>query len=996
MASAQGVTISAANPGTNDPINFYVHFDGTPYPDFVEGDDFYVVIADLNGARCAMGYGGGDGEDVWVTANSFYGSGTLTDGVYQVFAGDATYAGNDTLAFYFSVCTAPPQFNTLSASNIVASINAQSLVANFPDSGLQDALDFNDGIDFNISVIGAGTSGFWIEGQFVNVLPNDYGLQNYDVASVDYSLDGQDYTSTGASFDGVNAYAIDLDVTGLDDGPHVVYIRGTDLAGDTVVTSYWFAIDNTPPIVTWFDSQGNIIYDGDSIPDANLGVTAGVWEPVGLSSGGGFAPGVFCYQSATSCYFIYSAGLSPNEYVTLTMSVTSLGGLTTADSITLNFAMAPIPIGMSPSDGQWVQTSWPSINAEFIIPSGGELREPTATIDGNWVSSDGGGNSVSVDLAAPLSEGMHTVSISVECYFSAWDVYSDWTTCSWSFSVDTVPPTLTSFSLNGGYLDAVPADATSGVSFISLDIGGCNGHFQPYALSGDSIHFDTSTMSPGYYAIKGTIIDVAGNSYRFVSGLTIPEEGDDDGGLDDVAADTSVDIKIWRTIESGDENVSVPHQPVPNEDVWIGECVDVEAVFADPLVEEQNPGSGFQWHVPSDVIAGYTWTTSLGEVQRIGNGANEDHLDRARVTLFWWRKPTPNPATVYCDIQFPNVINGALSQRVTATFKVHSPDCDMTAALAIAPTNKLNTCNFPDPDPDDPNGHGLTTVLLEPGNLNVEYETDEARAQKPNLVLGILGGTLTPMPDITLNPNGTSMLPGNKRFDWGNTTGINFGTTLSNVGSGSDAYFFMQVVNQVYESRHGLRTAANGQTQEEIIRMSLNTEPEWSTNPNVPGAAYDLNFLFDGERSVSHDGSPFLDMYKPNFPSYYGLAHAFNPNLSTVDGPSEVLNSTRWSEYEKGIGFAMYVMYLPDTVDSRSIAVPLKICKWGIWSEATQDGCSSDNSSGNGRWVKALESTFPYLHDPAVPVSIPEWLGNTAAVHWNGETLTNHSFDIDW
>ncbi len=1027
MASAQDVTISTANPGTNNPVDFYVHLDGTPYPDFVEGTDFYIVIADLDGNRSAMGYGGGDGQDIWVTADSFYGIGTLPDGVYQVYVGDWTYACADTFAYYFSVCTALPEFDTVVASDVNTTLSAQSLAANFPDSGLQDALDFNDGTDFNIDVISRGAS-IAVNATFLNVLPsNDYGLQNFNVASVDYSLDGQDYTGSGVSFDGSSTFDIDLSDAGLGDGPHVIYVRGTDFAGDTVETSYWFAIDNMTPVITWFDSQGNVINPGDTITTPSISVTAGFWSPFGLT---GFDPygdsTVTCYahnavtgqyevitidtwNTSVATWFYYSGG-PEYDWFYLSASVTDINGNLNAVSAYFNCSAAPIVTSVSPVDTQWITTATPQIYAEFSVPAGGTLTNQTLIIDDSTVDSYIDGSRVYAS-SPNLTEGTHTIAVIAGTYIydpntDAYLTYMMADYYTWSFGVDTVAPTLTSLSLNGGYLDAVPADATSGVSFISLDVGG--GQFQPYALSGDSIHFDTSTMQPGYYAIKGTIIDVAGNSYRFTSGLTVPEVGNDEElALDDVVQDTTFDIQIWRTFDFGNPTNSPARASKPGENVWIGECVDVEAIFANQEQENDLTGATFQWNVggspgaqPGDIFAGYSeFSASAGTVKKIGTNTDEDHLDRAQVVWYWWRKPGVNPVSAYCDVNYSTMHGdpSAQSKRVSTTFTVQAPDCEMKAIYATEPSGRINTCHFPNPDP---NKQSPTKVNMLPGGINVEYVYDADRTETPILEFGIFGGDLT-LPLVLGsrdNPVGDFLDLGGKRVDLGNESGIRFDAKLSNFNLLTDQYYFMQVVTQEYRSRLSKKTIENGQTPEKVVRISLNTEPEWDTNPGVEGAAYDLDWLFSGERSESHDGYPFLDAKaNASTPAYQGIETlTLYPKLATTDRPYRHLNSAKWSDFQNATGFAMYVMYIPKVDDVRTVAVPLNVCKWGFWMEAYQDGCSPDSSTGNGLWIKNLESIFPYMHDPASPAAIPEWFGNSQSINWNGSTITDLLTNWDW
>jgi hypothetical protein len=546
--------------------------------------------------------------------------------------------------------------------------------------------------------------------------------------------------------------------------------------------------------------------------------------------------------------------------------------------------------------------------------------------------------------------------------------------------VDTVPPTLTSATITNGVLTVTGADATSGVAFTELQIDGGGGHWRPYALDGDSVEFDTSGFDAGDYYIKGLIVDLAGNSYRFTATLAVPEEGDEE--IDDIAEDESFDIQIQRRIVGfqSPSLVSV-HVPQPGESVWIGECVEVKAIFTNPAQRIQLMGpTTYQWHIDGDFFKEYNYDAWEGTVERI----EENDLTFDSIAWYWWKVPPiyGNPSKVYCDITY--IVNDIVHYNTpSTTFTVKAPTFTMAATWAPAPQNKLNTTIFPRWNQGPPNGP--TTVWLDPGGINVEYEREKGQAvPDPWLTLGIIGGSLTPMPKNSINPAGDFISPrSGLRQDMGNPTGIRFDAAISNFNSPSDRFFFMQVITQCYEARHGFKTAQNGQVQESAWHVSLNTELIGS----------DLDFLFPNDAPEgSHYGRPFLDQIPETYNSvaYWNtFKTATTPlTLAVVDAPHFPLNTEKYSWFGAGNGFATYVMYIPSVKDIRSRAVPVKLCKWGTWMSAFQGGCTADDSTGNGLWTKDPYSLkYKHLLDP---MAVPEWLGNDHLIYWNSAQITDY------
>jgi hypothetical protein len=655
--------VSSSHPATSYPADFLFYLDPCPYDDDYT---FYVVITDLDDQFVAIGSGAGTAGFAMVIPDLAEFEDGLPDGVYKAWIGDSEDPYNESFSFAFAVLGTAALDGPVAATNVAATFDARDFFGQYDE--------------FIVDLFGSSST--TLSGSFAAPLQeNGYDFPVTGVVSMEYSLDGQDYTDDGLDFvDG----SFSLDLVDLDDGPHCIFWRWMDVSGAYGYDSYCFVVDTTPPVITWSDKDGNPIQDGDTITDQFLEVTAGFWDEIALSTFAPFTGSLSCtvngnsntivytWHTSVATFFLDSGNYQFYSYE-LTATVTDRAGNITTSTITVHIGPnPPTVIAVSPIDGSWANTASPEIYAEFEVPSGGSLVSQTLSIDGEPVDSYISGNRVYASNPS-LSEGTHTISV-IAGNRSAWyNVYgqSEYNTYfgsyfTWSVGVDTVPPTLTSATITNRVLTVTGADATSGVSFVELQIDGCGGHFTPYALDGEAAHFDTSELTPREYCVNGTIVDVANNAYRFTATLTVLEDENEEAELADLDADTSPEARIIRYKWINEWALDI-YLVKPGEDAWVGEMV---ALGISMIGTEDIPLT-YQWHVPGSKVHGYSTSARSGTVTELTDG--EANMSGDIVLFFWWKNGADN-GSVRCNLTFANLEPNEASAQIT----VRKPTCEFS------------------------------------------------------------------------------------------------------------------------------------------------------------------------------------------------------------------------------------------------------------------------------------------------------------------------------
>ncbi|MCX8173904.1 MAG: Ig-like domain-containing protein [Thermoplasmata archaeon] len=174
----------------------------------------------------------------------------------------------------------------------------------------------------------------------------------------------------------------------------------------------------------------------------------------------------------------------------------------------------------SPADGTYVTTATPLIKARYtddIVFSPMNPSSVVMKIDGITVTSqakiDPDAGEISFTPLTALPEGKHTV------YVSAKDSYGNGATLTWSFTVDTVPPTLVVTSPTGGEITNNPVLKVKGYTDPVNSEVTINGKVVPLAADG-SFDYPVS-LSEGSNTITVEATDVAGHTVEVQKKVTL-------------------------------------------------------------------------------------------------------------------------------------------------------------------------------------------------------------------------------------------------------------------------------------------------------------------------------------------------------------------------------------------------------------------------------------------------------------------------------------------
>ena len=123
--------------------------------------------------------------------------------------------------------------------------------------------------------------------------------------------------------------------------------------------------------------------------------------------------------------------------MTNTTTVTATGSPQTVNLILQAETTPPTIINLLPADGSFINNAKPTISANYSDDSGINVSSIEMRIDGNIVTLDSlSETDVSYTPAADLDEGSHTVTVNVS------DNCTNQRSTNWSFTVDTMPPTV--------------------------------------------------------------------------------------------------------------------------------------------------------------------------------------------------------------------------------------------------------------------------------------------------------------------------------------------------------------------------------------------------------------------------------------------------------------------------------------------------------------------------------------------------------------------------
>jgi len=181
---------------------------------------------------------------------------------------------------------------------------------------------------------------------------------------------------------------------------------------------------------------------------------------------------------------------------------------------------APELQASAPTPDSYVTTPTPLIKARYtddVVSSPMDANSVVMKIDGitvtNQATIDTDAGEISFKPLTALSEGKHTV------YVSAKDCYGNGATLTWSFTVDTIPPTLVVTSPVGGEITNNPVLKVKGYTDAVDSSVTINGNTVPLAADGS---FDYPVaLTEGSNTIKVVATDVAGHSVEIQKKVTL-------------------------------------------------------------------------------------------------------------------------------------------------------------------------------------------------------------------------------------------------------------------------------------------------------------------------------------------------------------------------------------------------------------------------------------------------------------------------------------------
>ncbi len=323
-----------------------------------------------------------------------------------------------------------------------------------------------------------------------------------NVSSVLLEVDGIDITSSAiVTVSGV-AY---IPGTSLPDGIHTVYLEVRDNLDNLATTTWNFIVDTTPPTITNLQPP-----DASIINNSTPTISANYSDPSGINVSSVVleVDGIDVTSSATvtasNVSYIPGTALSDGIHTVYLEVKDNVNNLATATwSFTVDTS-PPMIANLQPHDGSTTNDNTSIISADYSDPSGINESSVLLEVDGVDVTSSATvtASGVSYIPGTALQDGIHTVNLEVK------DNYGNLATATWTFTVDTTPPTITNLqppdssitndntpTISGNYTDPSGINASSVVlkvdgidvtSFALVTVSGVN--YTPGTVLSDGIH----------------------------------------------------------------------------------------------------------------------------------------------------------------------------------------------------------------------------------------------------------------------------------------------------------------------------------------------------------------------------------------------------------------------------------------------------------------------------------------------------------------------------
>ena len=253
------------------------------------------------------------------------------------------------------------------------------------------------------------------------------------VTSVTFSVDGGDATDAADIADNTMAR---LPVTGLSDGDHTVVVTATDEHGNVGSAEYRFTVslDTAAPVITSISPTG-VVRTANTTLAVNFFDDSEV-ESVTFSVDGGAAQDAAEIIDNSRAH-LQVDGLSQGSHTVVVTATDARGNKASAEySFLVEIDMIPPTIATMAPAG-YVRSLQPMITATFTDNLAGvDAASVELMVDGKAVNADVTDSSVSYQPSADLATGTHEVTLTLA------DALGNETSASWTFTIETTPPSI--------------------------------------------------------------------------------------------------------------------------------------------------------------------------------------------------------------------------------------------------------------------------------------------------------------------------------------------------------------------------------------------------------------------------------------------------------------------------------------------------------------------------------------------------------------------------
>ena len=336
-----------------------------------------------------------------------------------------------------------------------------------------------------------------------------------DVSKTRLLLDGVDVSGSATITTSEVRYQ---PTAALSEGSHTLKLSIADRIGNTANTTWRFTVDTVAPAISaMLPTDGSILANSPPAISAQYQDAGGIdVSKVQLTIDGAAVTGSAAISATGISYQPVTALADGTHAIALTVVDMAGNAASSTWSITLD-TVVPAISAATPADGSAQASGTPAISVQYQDAGGVDLSKVQLTVDGVNITASAtvSGTGISYQPAVALAEGQHAIALTVA------DLAGNSNQLTWSFSVDTILPTISLQTPADGSILANTAPAISAqyqdaggidVSKVQLTIDGA-AVTGSAAISATGISYQPATaLAQGMHAIVLTVVDVAGNS----------------------------------------------------------------------------------------------------------------------------------------------------------------------------------------------------------------------------------------------------------------------------------------------------------------------------------------------------------------------------------------------------------------------------------------------------------------------------------------------------